>query len=196
MDMTSNKIYKKKVLETIIKMMEGIPTPIELIVVEYEFNVLSSTFSKMNNLEIENILNHFLNLFRDIFTEKEIKSIFLYPELGTSVDGNYHQIVIRFCLIGDRIRRKRFELNFQMKETCNDFFGGDYSVRTMVIKDLTDLLIELLPIPFEELDIKYKEFNIQNYFPDFYTKDLYSFLLDFYQSINQVQFSSKQNIQL
>ena len=112
MDMTSNKIYKKKVLETIIKMMEGIPTPIELIVVEYEFNVLSSTFSKMNNLEIENILNHFLNLFRDIFTEKEITSIFFYPELGTSVDGNYHQIVIRFCLIGDRIRRKRFELNF------------------------------------------------------------------------------------
>lgn len=196
MDMTQNKIYKKKVLETIITMMEDLTPPIELIIVEYNFNVLSSTFSKMNNTELEDIINHFLHIFRKLFTKKEITSIFIYPELDWDNDGFYHQIVIRFCILGDHIKKKRFELNHQMKNSCRDLFGGDYSVRTMIITELTDLLIELLPVPFEEMDITYKEFNQLNYFPEFYTKDLYSFLLDFYKSINQEQFSSKYNIQL
>ena len=196
MVMTNNKIHKKKILDTIITKMEDLTLPIELVIVEYNFNVLSSTFSKMNNSDLEEILNHFLNVFRGIYTKKEITSIFIYPELDWDNDGFYHQIVIRFCIIGDHIKRKRFELNHQMKNTCRDLFGGDYSVRTMILTDLTDLLIELLPIPFEEMDITYKEFNQLNYFPDFYTKDLYSFLLDFYKSINQEQFSSKHNIHL
>jgi hypothetical protein len=194
MVMTNNKIHKKKVLGTIIKVMEDLTPPFELVIVEYHFNVLSSTFSKMNNSELDEIINHFLNVFRGVFTKKEIKSISIYPELDWDNDGFYHQIVIRFCIVGDHIKKKRFELNHQMKNTCRDLFGGDYSVRTMTITELLDLLIELLPIPFEEMDITYKEFNQLNYFPDFYTKDLYSFLLNFYKSINQEQFSSKSNI--
>jgi len=196
MVMTNNKINKKKVLGTIIKVMEDLTPPFELVIVEYHFNVLSSTFSKMNNSELDEIINHFLNIFRGVFTKKEIKSISIYPELDWDNDRFYHQIVIRFCIVGDHIKKKRFELNHQMKNTCRDLFGGDYSVRTMTITELLDLLIELLPIPFEEMDITYKEFNQLNYFPDFYTKDLYSFLLNFYKSINQEQFSSKHNIQL
>jgi hypothetical protein len=196
MVMTNNKIYKKKVLGTIIKIMEGLTPPLELVVVEYQFNVLSSTFSKMNNSDLDEIINHFLNIFREVFTKREITSITLYPELDWDNDGFYHQIVIRFCIVGDRIKKKRFELNHQIKNTCRDLFGGDYSIRTMNITELLDLLIELLPIPFEEMDITYKEFNQLNYFPDFYTKDLYSFLLNFYKSINQEQFSSKSNIKL
>jgi hypothetical protein len=194
MVMTNNKIHKKKVLGTIIKVMEDLTPPFELVIVEYNFNVLSSTFSKLNNSELDEIINHFLNVFRGVFTKKEIKSISIYPELDWDNDGFYHQIVIRFCIVGDHIKKKRFELNHQMKNTCRDLFGGDYSVRTMTITELLDLLIELLPIPFEEMDITYKEFNQLNYFPDFYTKDLYSFLLNFYKSINQEQFSSKSNI--
>jgi hypothetical protein len=194
MVMTNNKIHKKKVLGTIIKVMEDLTPPFELVIVEYHFNVLSSTFSKMNNSELDEIINHFLNVFRGVFTKKEIKSISIYPELDWDNDGFYHQIVIRFCIVGDHIKKKRFELNHQLKNTCRDLFGGDYSVRTMTITELLDLLIELLPIPFEEMDITYKEFNQLNYFPDFYTKDLYSFLLNFYKSINQEQFSSKSNI--
>lgn len=196
MVMTNNKIYKKKVLGTIIKIMEGLTPPLELVVVEYQFNVLSSTFSKMNNSDLDEIINHFLNIFREVFTKREITSITLYPELDWDNDGFYHQIVIRFCIVGDRIKKKRFELIHQIKNTCRDLFGGDYSIRTMNITELLDLLIELLPIPFEEMDITYKEFNQLNYFPDFYTKDLYSFLLNFYKSINQEQFSSKSNIKL
>jgi hypothetical protein len=196
MVMTNNKIHKKKILERIITMMEELTPPLELVIVEYHFNVLSSIFSEMNDTDLEEILNHFLDVFRGIFTKKEITSIFIYPELDWDNDGFYHQIVIRFCIIGDHIKKKRFELNHQIKNTCRDLFGGDYSVRTMIINELTDLLIELLPIPFEEMDITYKEFNQLNYFPDFYTKDLYSFLLNFYKSINQKQFSSKYFIQL
>ncbi|MFM1755016.1 MAG: hypothetical protein RLZZ236_1955 [Bacteroidota bacterium] len=177
-------------------MMEELTPPLELVIVEYHFNVLSSIFSEMNDTDLEEILNHFLDVFRGIFTKKEITSIFIYPELDWDNDGFYHQIVIRFCIIGDHIKKKRFELNHQIKNTCRDLFGGDYSVRIMIINELTDLLIELLPIPFEEMDITNKEFNQLNYFPDFYTKDLYSFLLNFYKSINQKQFSSKYFIQL
>ena len=50
---TNNKIHKKKVIEKIIEMMEGITPPIDLIVVQYHFNVLSSTFTEMNNSEIK-----------------------------------------------------------------------------------------------------------------------------------------------
>jgi hypothetical protein len=196
MVMTNNKIHKKKILERIITMMEELTPPLELVIVEYHFNVLSSIFSEMNDTDLEEILNHFLDVFRGIFTKKEITSIFIYPELDWDNDGFYHQIVIRFCIIGDHIKKKRFELNHQIKNTCRDLFGGDYSVRIMIINELTDLLIELLPIPFEEMDITNKEFNQLNYFPDFYTKDLYSFLLNFYKSINQKQFSSKYFIQL
>ena len=44
MVMTNNKIHKKKILDTIITKMEDLTLPIELVIVEYNFNVLSSTF--------------------------------------------------------------------------------------------------------------------------------------------------------
>jgi hypothetical protein len=193
---TNNKIHKKKVIETIIEMMGEIKPPIDLIVVQYHFNVLSSTFSEMNNSKIEEILNHFLNSFRKIFKKNEVKSLFISPELDWNNNGYYHQIVIRFCIIGNRVKRKRFDLYHEVKEICKEIFGGDFSLRTMVITELTDLLIELLPIPIEELDLTFKEFNLLNYFPEFYSKDLYTFMIDFYRSITQNDFESDKKIKL
>lgn len=193
---TNNKIHKKKVIETIIEMMEEITPPIDLIVVQYQFSVLSSTFTEMNNSEIENILNNFIDIFRKIFRKNEVKSIFISPELEWNDNGFYHQIIVRFCIIGNRIKGKRFDLYHDVKEICNEKFGGDFTLRTMVITELTDLLIELLPIPIEEMDMTFKDFNLLNYFPNFYTKDLYSFMLNFYRSINQDEFESGKILNL
>ena len=196
MDMTNNKVYKKKVLKTILSSIEGSKIPFDLYVVEYNFNVISSRFSEMDNSEITEILNHFLNVFRGVFTPNEIKKIFIFPELEWNSEGYYHQIIIRFCIVGNRLKRKRFNLFDLIKKSCVELFGGDFTIRNMTITDLTDLVIELLPIPMEESDITYKNYKTLNYFPKFYTKDLYSFLINFYETINNEQFTSNYKIQL
>ncbi len=196
MVMRRNKVLKKKILSSLIPLVEDITHPFELVMIDYKFSILSSRFSKINEDVIEGILNEFTHIFLTTYTQKMLEYIVIYPEFDWDYELTNHQITIRFFLIGKKLSSRKYDLKDKIKNLCINHLGGDFSIKILDDLESTDLFIELLPIPFEEVDLTFTDFHDKNYFPSFYNKDLYSFLLGFFQIINNKKFMRTNKIKV
>ncbi len=178
MVMDKNKIQKKETIKRTLQVLNDfVENKDDLLVFEYNFGIFNSKLHQLKNKEIEKILNGFISIFRLVYRKNEIKTLVFYPEMDWDYEQNTHQLSIRFCVIGNSFNIKKQELVNELESFVYSELGGDIQVTIFSEPDDTDVFVELYPIHFELLNVTYGQLFKPNIFPEFYSRDLYNFLL-------------------
>jgi hypothetical protein len=174
-NMIRNNLNRKENLKRANEFVKSIKKfPVSLIRASFEFNALESKVEEIKKETIEFLFKKSVEMTKKILGKK-IK-IVVYPLLVWDNENHIHQITIRIIIVGDIKLDKAKKLYDELWKLNNETFDDQLKLRLIGENTLEDVFIEIFPVQFDEYLTDLETFQIHNYFPKFYSRDLFSFL--------------------
>ncbi len=148
--------------------------PIELIRVTFEFNARESQIVEITKETIELLIQETVKMTKKNLGKK-IK-IVVYPLLDWDKENHIHQISVRIIIVGNIQVDKAKKLYNDLWMLNSASFDNELTFKLIRENTMEDVLIELFPVQFDENLTDLETFQMNNEFPKFYSRDLFTFL--------------------
>ncbi len=173
--MIRNNLNRKENLKRANEFVKSIKKyPVGLIRASFEFNAQESRIQEITKETIKLLTQKSVEMSKKILGKKI--RIAVYPLLDWDNNNHIHQVSIKIIIAGDIKIDKAKKLYDELWKLNNETFDDQLKLRLIRENTLEDVFIEVFPVQFDEYLTDLETFQINNEFPKFYSRDLFTFL--------------------
>jgi len=129
---------------------------------------------QITSSEINFLIEKVLELSLKIFGKKVKISVYGLMEWDKYTFE--HSVSVKFILVGKHLKSKTKIFEEKLSKLTDEVIGGNLTVSFYEENSPEDVFLEAFPVQFDENLTDLETFQMNNEFPKFYSRDLFTFL--------------------